>query len=270
MAACELYENSEERSETEKWKMSAITINNANWGATSLSAIRGVLESAYRVLTEAFMKAPVQAIRVSRWGNDHPLLVKEERPYLIYLATSDRYWCQYSYQFAHELCHILTNADSFRNHKHKWLEEALCDLASLFVLDRLADSWTTNPPPTVANAAEFAPHHRTYAERIEQQHSLPPHQCLADWLRGQLDHLEADAENREWNAIVAVALLAEFRRDTTLWVDCGVLNTWDASNDRNLAEYLDSWSARLLEQGRTPRTPPVLRRRFGLDAMASQ
>ena len=44
--------------------MSVITVCNANWGATSLSAIRGVLESVHGVLAEAFEKVPSEPIRV--------------------------------------------------------------------------------------------------------------------------------------------------------------------------------------------------------------
>lgn len=44
--------------------MSEITICNANWGATSLSAIRGVLDSVLGALTEPFEKVPSDPIRV--------------------------------------------------------------------------------------------------------------------------------------------------------------------------------------------------------------
>ena len=50
------------------------------------------------------------------------------------LNTSDRYWCQYAFQFAHEIGHILCrykDGDS----TNKWFEETLCETASLYALE---------------------------------------------------------------------------------------------------------------------------------------
>lgn len=241
-----------------------IEVVNLNWGATSLSAIRGVLESVYAVLTEAFAKTPSHSIRVLRWSQSHPMLVHDARPYCVYLATGDTYWCQYSLQFSHELCHILTNSDSGKEHKHKWFEETLCELASLFVLHQLAESWVANPPPSVRAAADFAPNHGIYAEERERKFGLPPGRAFPEWLNAQLAGLEADPCDRQRNGTLAVALLPEFRRNPALWRDCGVLNAWDASRNRDFGEYLDSWTACLRERGLPDRTPEFLRRRFGL------
>ena len=46
----------------------SLTIVNGNWGATSLRAIRAVLESARDVLAEAFGKPPDAPVRVSPWN----------------------------------------------------------------------------------------------------------------------------------------------------------------------------------------------------------
>lgn len=241
-----------------------IEVVNLNWGATSLSAIRGVLESVYAVLTEAFAKTPSHSIRVLRWRQSNPMVVDGARPYCIYLATGDTYWSQYSLQFSHELCHILTNSDSGKKHKHKWFEETLCELASLFVLHRLAGFWAANPPPSVPGAVDFAPNHGIYAEEREREFGLPPDRALPEWLQAQLAALEADSCDRQRNGTIAVALLPEFRRNPDLWRDCGVLNVWDASRNCNFGEYLDSWTDCLRERGLSDRTPAFLRRRFGL------
>ncbi len=122
-----------------------LTVVNGNWGATSLSGIDGVLRSVYVVLTEAFGKMPDELIQVSTWALDNPRTIYDTRPYKIYLSVHDTYWSQYVYQFAHELCHVLTRFDRFKGHKHKWFEETLCELASLFALHRLAERWVEAP-----------------------------------------------------------------------------------------------------------------------------
>ena len=63
----------------------------------------------------------------------------------------------------------------------------------------------------------------------------------------------------------AVALLPEFRRDPSLWGDCGALNIGDAHGNRDFSEFVASWSARIQEQGTAPHTPQSLRRPLGSD-----
>ena len=250
---------------TDRAKMSAITICNANWGATSLSAIRGVLESVLGVLAEPFKKVPAEPIRVLPWLSDSPAVAEDHRPYEVFLTARNRFWSLYGFEFAQQVCHILTNYDNCKGHKHKWFDETLCQLASLFALHRMADSWVANPPPTVPRASAFAPHHREYAERIERQHEPPTPAGLPEWLREATDHLEADSADRTRTMTLAVALLPEFQRDPSLWTDCGALNTWDAHSDRDFTAYLDSWAARIRELGSVPRTPRYLRRLLDSD-----
>ena len=250
---------------TDRATISGITICNANWGATSLSAIRGVLESVLGVLATPFEKVPADPIRVLPWFGDSPSVVEDQRPYGVFLTARNRYWSQYGFEFAQQVCHILTNYDNCKGHKHKWFDETLCQVASLFALYSMADSWVASPPPTVPEAAEFAPYHREYAERIERQHDPPTPADLPEWLSVEIAHLEADSADRARTMTLAAALLPEFRRDPSLWADCGALNTWDAHGDRDFTAYLDSWAARLRKLGAVPRTPQFLRRLLDSD-----
>ena len=254
----------------ERPTMSEITICNANWGATSLSAIRGALESVLGVLAEPFEKVPTAPIRVLPRFGDSPAIAEDQRPYEVFLTARNRYWSWYGFEFAQQVCHILTNYDECKGHKHKWFDETLCQVASLFALHRMADSWVENPPPTVPKAAEFAPYHREHAERIERQHEPPTLADLPEWLREQIDHLEADSADHTLTMTLAAALLPQFQRDPSLWADCGALNTWDARSDRDFTAYLDSWAARLQELGAVPRTPQFLRRLLDSDTLGSR
>ena len=137
---------------------------------TSLRAIRGVLTSAAEVLLAGFGSVPDAAIHVAPWRRN-PRVFHDRRPYQVRLSARDTYWCQYVYQFAHELCHVMINFDRHRAHKHRWFGEALCELASLFVLHRLAAAWAEGPPDGVANAAAFAPNFTTYALRVTARHA---------------------------------------------------------------------------------------------------
>ena len=222
-----------------------LIIANGNWGGTSLRTVHAVLESAFDVLLDAFEKLPDAPIRVARWSQD-PRVFYDYRPYEIRISARDTYWCQYVYQFSHELCHVMTNFDRYREHKHKWFEESLCELASLFVLHRLATIWKEHPPADIAGAVEFAPHFRTYADDVwnvqVDRHDLP------HWLTEHIDTLEASLFNRELNRTLAVALLDRFLEDPSLWRACGWLDCWDPSANVTFRDYLDSWAELLHEK----------------------
>lgn len=241
-----------------------LTVLDGDWGATSLSAILGVLGSAFKELSAVTGQLPDDRIEVCRWSRDHPLVVQDRRPYRIYLTASDTYWSQYVYQFSHELCHVPTRFDRFTDHKHKWFEEALCEAASLFVLRRLVSAWAQTPPPSVLKAAEFAPNHGTYAEGVERRHAVNQGTSLAERFLDHCEELESDRYNRSLNGVVAVALLGEFRKNASLWRDCTSVNSWNASQDEDFRAYLKSWSSNLAGSNAGPRLSGVVAKRLGI------
>ena len=237
-----------------------LTVKDGDWGATSLKEIHAVLESVCGVLVEAFGKEPDYPVRVSPWSRKYALAVYDQRPYQIFLTARDTYWCQYVYQFSHELCHILTNFDRHRGHRHKWFEECLCEMSSLFVLHRLAQVWTENPPPDILGAPVFAPNHRTYAEEIKTKYRKPPVAGLSGWLAENIRTLEECPVRSKLNGMMAVALLDRFRDEPSLWCDCSWLNHWNPSSDATFSDYLDSWSNCLCGNNFGNRTPPIVKK----------
>ena len=235
----------------------ALVIVNGNWGGTSLRAIGAVLESATAVLCGAFGRRADAPIRVAPW-NRPPRVFDHHRPYEIRISARDTYWCQYVYQFSHELCHVLVNFDRARGHRHKWFEESLCELAALFVLHRLPAAWSERPPPAIVDAVEFAPHFGTYAEDLAGADRATAPADLPAWLDGHIATLETNPYDRVLNRIVAIALLDRFLEDPSLWRDCGCLNGWNAGADRSFADHLDSWSTHLHGQGQAGRTPELV------------
>lgn len=236
-----------------------LTVVNGNWGRASLASILAVLESAYRMLTSAFGVRPDAPIRVCRWRQDYPRVVYDRRSYQIFLSTGDTYWSQYVYQFSHELCHVLIGSERFREHRHKWFEESLCELASLFVLHRLADDWKLQLPSAVCQAADFAPNHQTYALNREQKHLAFVAGDLPTWFAANIGELEANRYDRVRTGIVAGALRPRFIQEPALWEACRRLNFWDPNGDEVFGGYLDSWCADLRRNGLEIRTPKRVR-----------
>ena len=234
-----------------------LIIEKGNWGATSFRTVRAVLKSAFDVLLDVFGRLPDAPVHVARWSQD-PRVFYDYRPYEIRISARDTYWCQYVYQFSHELCHVMTNFDRHREHKHKWFEESLCELASLFVLHRLATVWKEHPPAEIIDAVEFAPHFRTYTDDTAAKY---PRICSGDsqkWLSENIDSLEAYPYERKLNGTIAVLLLDRFIEDPSLWRDCGWLDHWDPSANVTFREYLDSWAALLHEKDLAARAPGLI------------
>ena len=244
----------------ETQKTSPLIVENGNWGAVSLRAIHGVVESAYALLVEAFEKEPEDVIHITPWNQEYPLVVHDRRPYQMYLCARDSYWSQYVYQFSRELCRILTNFDRAGQHRHKWFEESLCELSSLFVLHRLAETWAESPPAGVFEAADFAPNHREYAEYVEAEYIISSGEDVSGWLAENISVLETSPAESKLNGVVAAALLDRFREDPSLWGECGWLNHWDPEGDETFPDYLDSWSGCLSANGISSRAPDVAKK----------
>ncbi len=68
--------------------------------------------------------------------------------YKIGLTVTGTYWSQFSYQFGHEFCHIMQNHDVLRSasNKNGWFHEAICELANLWVIRRMGETWENRPP----------------------------------------------------------------------------------------------------------------------------
>lgn len=238
-----------------------VTIENGNWGATDLRAIGALLQSAASVLCDAFGRRPDASVLVSPWDQP-PMVAWDKRAYRIWISARDTYWCQYAYQFSHELCQLLVNFGRLGHHRHKWFEESICELSALFVLHRLSEEFRQAPPSEVLGAEEFAPHFATYAEEVASSARRVRRAELPVWFSMNVHDLEERRVDRDLNRIVAVALLDSFVADRSLWRDCGSLNLWNAAEDRTFADHLDSWATCLRAKGVVPQAPPLVRSLF--------
>ena len=241
--------------------VSLLTVEEGNWGRASVQEIHGLLASAAKVLLDAFGGMPEAPLRVAWWSRV-PRVFYDRRPYQIRISARDTYWCKYVYQFAHELCHVMTNFDRHRRRRHGWFDESLCELASLFVLQRLATEWIEDPPAAITGATAYAPHFATYAAETADQYAHLRSDDLPRWLRDNGATLNRNRYQRRLNGTAAVALLKPFLDDPSLWRDCRALNRWDPAADSTFGEFLHSWAAHLRDCGLEPRAPFLIRDTF--------
>jgi hypothetical protein len=203
-----------------------IRVQPGGFGLASASDINAVLQSAGGELFRYWPTTHLPSIDVYH-RSDHPQTDSRRAPgnrIAIGLTARDNHWAQYSFQFAHEYCHALIN---YRNddqemahdrpYANLWLEESLCETASLFTLRALSRSWLIAPP--YAAWRNYAPWFSAYAkERL----ALPEHQWpigtpFAVWFRANEPVLRKDSTRRNCNTIVAAQLLPIFEKEPRGW-----------------------------------------------------
>ena len=126
----------------------------SSWGSAPSQDIINLLESVimdfYSSLDgNRITSLPVLVLNGSLLNppKEYPKTIKLNGLVLIYLGTKDLSWSQYSYQFSHELWHYIIDTDfPPKNDKFGWFEESLCELASLYTLNKMSITWQTNPP----------------------------------------------------------------------------------------------------------------------------
>lgn len=222
-----------------------IRVAKEGWGDADPGDIRKVLESAGAVFWERLPERVVPPIEVSR-SNDTPITLFKRGPkgeLRIKLNVEGRQWAQFAYQFAHEIGHVACNYTDDVN-PNQWFEETLCEVASLFVLGRMAETWAKNPP--YPNWKGYAAALKKYREeRIAKTPALTP-----GWFREQEPALRKNPGLRDLNTVLAVALLPLFEQEPAHWEAVGGLNAVPGAAGRSLEEHLQNWSRASAEKHR--------------------
>jgi len=220
---------------------------NGKWDA-SLADAEKVLRSAAGELWAYFPGRTLKAILVEPKGG--PIVLFGRGPngeYRVRLDTGETYWCQYAFQFAHEFCHILCNYLE-DDQSNKWFEESLCEMASLFAIRRMAESWKTRPP--YPNWKGYASSLRKYADDRLAEIKLPAGTTLAEWYKANEAELRKEPCLRDKNRVVAGVLLPLFEKSPEHWEAVTWLNPPKPQGRLSFQQYLEAWQTRCPEKHR--------------------
>lgn len=156
-------------------------------------------------------------VLVSRTFEEVPMIVRYNDFHNIQLATEGRYWCQWVYQFAHEMCHhVLGGSLSGDITGQIWFEETLCEVSSLHQLYCVGVEDSCN----FRALSQLVPMVRDYLDgyrntkvradilgRIQSRTGIRPYLGL----------LSKPSYNREIYRCIAVILLPLFQENPNLW-----------------------------------------------------
>ena len=110
--------------------------------------------------------------------------------YRVGLKVTGTYWSKFSYQFGHEFCHVMQNHDKTRNYINRWFEEAICELANVWVLRRMSETWAYRPP--YRNWVDYRHHLANYADNLLNDPEAEYSGTGAEWLEEWEDRIRRD------------------------------------------------------------------------------
>jgi hypothetical protein len=241
-----------DKSRRSEFRSIDIRVEVRGFGRATAADITAVLQSAAGELFRYWPRTQLPGIDVYHRA-DHPqtdLRRVAGNRIAIGLTARDNHWAQYSFQFAHECCHALVNYSNDergltrdRRYANLWLEESLCETASLFTLRALSRSWLSAPPYPAWR--DYAPWFAAYAkERLAlPEHHLPVGSSFVVWFRANEPVLRQDPTRRDRNAIVAAELLPILEKDPRGWGALAFFHR-SANPNQSLSRYFADWRSR--------------------------
>ena len=227
----------------------SIRVQAGGFGGASAADITAVLQSAAGELSRYSPRTQLPGIDVYHRA-DHPQTDSRRAAgnrIAIGLTARDNHWAQYSFQFAHEYCHALINYSNEepgltrnRQYANLWLEESLCETASLFTLRALSRSWLIAPPFAVWR--DYAPWFSAYAEErlALPEHHLPAGTSFAVWFRANEPALRKDPTRRDRNTIIAAQFLPIFEKEPRGWEALAFFRR-AANPNQSLPRHFAAW-----------------------------
>ena len=199
-----------------------ISVTPCGWGLSLPSNIEALLVDTASHLNRLLRTPFTGAIVVVPAPSSDPTPMTHYRsspnePFPIQLTARDSRWAQFAYQFSHEFCHVLSDYEHLRENPNGWFHEAICELASVFTLRRMAERWPICAP--YPSWVEYSDSLLGYAEDCLscEDRQLPVDTTLSAWLLPEEETLRKDRYLRDKNATVAYSLLPIFEGDPSGW-----------------------------------------------------
>ena len=228
-----------------------ISVQPSDWGDGSHTDIQVLLTDVASQI-ERSLRDPVADVFVipAPGSNPYPMTHCRLAPddlFRIQLTARDKKWAKFAYQFAHELCHVLSNPERLQGNPNNWFVEALCELSSVFTLRQMAERWRTQPP--YPNWASYAASLASYTVRmpVASGHCNLLSVAVNSLLSSQEDNLREASLQKEFGdfnesdrdkiAVFSHALLPIFENQPTVWNSVSKL----PETKGQLNEYLSDW-----------------------------
>ena len=224
-----------------------ISVQPSNSGGAHMPSIEALLRDTAIHLNK-YLRRPFEGVIEVQIASNHPKApitlsrLDSNDPIKVLLSACESFWGQYVFQFAHEFCHILTSHyEQLLGNPNGWLQEAICETASIFALQCMARQWRQNP--SIPGQHSYAKQFQIYADdRLGQDEAkLPAGMDLSGWLISHEEELRTsdvtEDHQRVNQSLIAYVLLPAFEKNPEGWNAITKLPT----TTRRLPEYLSEW-----------------------------
>ncbi len=160
---------------------------------------------------------------------------------MIGLNINGEFWCQFIYQFAHELCHLMTydSKEAIIPSEIMWLLETICEASSFCTLAVLAKQWQ-DKPVIFEDPSYFTSIEKYYAGLIESIPDLSNDELISCFLKN-VEYLRTNSTDRELNKVFAKKL-HNLLLDTPLyWKPIQYICSSKIDSKMSTREMLNSW-----------------------------
>ena len=223
--------------------MPEIQVANDDWGDSQLADIYRLLQNTASHFDRHMLPTEhSQPLVIRRRFEGVPQIIyrtSDSDPHVIFLTAHDRLWAKFAYQFAHEYFHFLSFYEGLRANRHKWFEEILGEVASIFATRQMARTWTTSPP--YPNWSSYSTSLAEYSAELctRPTRQLQPGVTLPMWFAANETQLLEDPYQRDLNGSFAIGLVEVFDLNPSLWECVRYL----PCSDGGFADYLSLWAS---------------------------
>lgn len=160
---------------------------------------------------------------------------------IVNLGSYNQEWNKYSYQFAHEYCHIRTNC-RLGGYKYSWFEESICEVASHYALKKMAKNWKTEAP--YRNWNTYSKYLLLFSQKNINKKIYNKNQ-FKQFLKDKIISFETFNIDhnlyRDDYKVIANKVLPYFEQDSRLWQAMTYWNKWDLDNEDTITEVFNKW-----------------------------
>lgn len=160
---------------------------------------------------------------------DAPMCSKVGEEHIIFLNVKENYWCQWVYQFAHEYCHHLIDGTLTGEWSNLlWFEETICELSSLYNLNKMVDFCSTNGLPGYSSSVQV------YLGNLLTKNNAYNLNASGGWYLEKSEILKNEKYKRDLYNAIAVMMYPLFVKNPTLWkliLNIGDIRSWTTLDD---------------------------------------
>ena len=208
-----------------------ILTENAAFGNTNYNVVRALIYMVDNNMMEAIGQpyfSTKQCLVVPT--EDVPMCVKAGEQHIIFLATKDNLWCQWVYQFSHEYCHHLIDGSlSGEWSDLLWFEETLCELSSLYNLNKMISYCANN------GLQRYVPSVKSYLENLlTKNNDKYKLSAGGGWYKQYEASLKKEEYKRDLYNAIAVLMYPLFIDTPNLWkliLIIGDIRSWTSLDE---------------------------------------